>query len=234
MRIVMAAAILLAALFVGGEPPKEAEGAFLSTVAGDADCDEQFTPKDALTIAQHEAGLGTSFCIQLGNVLCDDPLNMDDAIAILRTIAGFDVEQGERCFIPGLTIPDDVVSQGTTTIFGTFLFDFDTGVLTQTGADFHWENDGTAPPDHDMFITPTGGRATLVSPDAPGYPVLNTVWLGALNFSSDRIDGPGGTDPGELATGTVFAMVTDEGNYTKAKILQVGYDLEIEWVTYSE
>jgi hypothetical protein len=234
MRIIFTAAILMAAVLLAGESPDGAQGAFISTMAGDADCDEQFTASDALTVAQHEAGLGDSFCLQLGNVICDDPLNMDDAIAILRIVAGLDVEQGDRCFIPGLTIPDDVVSQGTATVHGTFSFDFDTGSEAPNSGDFQWENDGTSPPDHDMFLTPTGGRVAPLSPDPPAYPVLNTVWLAALNFSQERIDGPGGADPGDLASGTAFAMLTDEGNYAKARILQVGYDLEIEWVTYSE
>ena len=32
--------------------------------------------------------------------------------------------------------------------------------------------------------------------------------------------------------GDVFAVLTNQGNYSKVKVITYGYDLNIQWVTY--
>src|SRR4029077_12608693 len=36
----------------------------------------------------------------------------------------------------------------------------------------------------------------------------------------------------KLVAGDVFAVLTNQGNYAKVKVVAYGYDLSIQWVTY--
>src|SRR5206468_866569 len=53
-----------------------------------------------------------------------------------------------------------------------------------------------------------------------------------LTYTSTPINGS--NDPGnKLFVGDVFAVTTDKGNLAKVKVVSYGYDITIQWVTYS-
>jgi hypothetical protein len=171
----------------------------------------------------------------LANVLCEDGLTMDDAMTILRWLAGLTFEQPTRCFAPGTPVASTMISQGTATIHGTYSFDFDAGAETNTGADVWWENLLSTDP-IDMKLEASGGETALL----PGadFDTLNVVALNATPFSDAIIDGPDGpagapNGPNDLPAGAVFGVLTDLGNYAKVSVTQSGFNLEISWVTYS-
>jgi hypothetical protein len=45
-------------------------------------------------------------------------------------------------------------------------------------------------------------------------------------------DGPPIINRNQLVNGDVFAVLTNQGNYAKVKVLEYGYNLQIQWVTY--
>jgi hypothetical protein len=125
-----------------------------------------------------------------------------------------------------------VVSSGTTTLHGTFSFDFDAG--TQSGP-----GQGPVPP-FDVFwdqhtavvrtLDPKNG-ARIANLGAVNFAALTPDTLSSLSYSTAPV--VGNNDPSnKLVTGDVFAVVTSSGNYAKVKVLAYGYDLHIQWVTY--
>lgn len=88
-----------------------------------------------------------------------------------------------------------------------------------------------------MKLQPTGGMAALL----PGadFDSLNIVALSTAVYSADWIDGPDGPvaapdGPNDLPTGAVFGVLTNLGNYAKVMVIESGYNLKIDWVTYEE
>jgi hypothetical protein len=124
--------------------------------------------------------------------------------------------------------PVAIVASGTTTLRGTWTFDFDAGVQ---GADFTtgdvwWEQQT----DILRQMTPTG-MAKIVNLGTIDFDTLTATQLKDLTYSSAAI--PGNNDEtNQLIPGDVFAVATNAGNYTKVKVLNYGYNLEIQWVTY--
>jgi hypothetical protein len=126
-----------------------------------------------------------------------------------------------------------VVSSGTTTLKGTFSFDFDSG--TQSGI-----GQGPVPP-FDVFwdqhtavvrsLDPHNG-ALLANLGTVDFNSLSPDTLSSLAYAATPIDG--NNDPSnKLVTNDVFAVRTSSGNYAKVKVLAYGYDLHIQWVTYA-
>jgi hypothetical protein len=55
--------------------------------------------------------------------------------------------------------------------------------------------------------------------------------LEGLTYSTTAITG--NNDPSnKLVPGDVFAVITNQGNYAKVKVISYGYNLQIQWVTY--
>jgi len=126
-----------------------------------------------------------------------------------------------------------VVSSGTTTLHGTFSFDFDAG---------HQSGPGQGPvPPFDVFwdqhtavvrsLDPHNGAA-LINLGAVNFNAITPDTLSSLAYAATPI--VGNNDPSnKLVTGDVFAVHTSSGNYAKVKVLAYGYDLQIQWVTYA-
>jgi len=128
----------------------------------------------------------------------------------------------------------DIVSSGSFTLPGTWLFDFDAGVLVGsrgTPADIWWEQ-----------INPTArqvvvdGTATIAALGAVDFNAYAYDQLAALTFSTITLDG---SDVGNiLLPGYVFAIHTDLDNYAKIRVT-AEFDrtknngLVFDWVTYS-
>ncbi len=119
-----------------------------------------------------------------------------------------------------------ILSQGTITIPGTWLFDFDTGNITSSGADVWWEQMTST----ERQLVPTGG-SEIVRLGAVNYIGISYPELLELAYDSAPIDGSVGAG-NQLTDGTVFAVKTAGGNYAKAQVLSYGYDMQIRWTTY--
>jgi hypothetical protein len=125
-----------------------------------------------------------------------------------------------------------VVSSGTATIPGTYLFDFDTGTVSPTGT-------GIVPP-YDVFWHQQTSTIRSMDP-VNGARIVN---LGIISFSSithgELMGLSYGTAPipanddatNKLVNGDVFAVRTTSGNYAKVKVVSYGYNIQIQWVTY--
>jgi len=122
---------------------------------------------------------------------------------------------------------DAVVSSGTGTLKGTWLFDFDTGAMVNSGtADVWWEQVNTVV----RKMVPRGG-AKIINLGVVNFNALTHVELQGLNYGTAPI--PGNNDAtNQLVVGDVFAVKTNAGNFAKVKVLAYGYDLQLQWVTY--
>ena len=119
-----------------------------------------------------------------------------------------------------------VVSSGNGTIPGTFLFDVDTGTVTQTGADLFWRQRTTV----ERQMEPQGG-ATLVNLGVRNFRALTPKELSKLNYSTLPI--PANDDrSNQLVNSDVFAVRSSSGNFAKIKVVSYGRDLGIQWVTF--
>jgi hypothetical protein len=127
-----------------------------------------------------------------------------------------------------LTPTTSIRSSGTATIRGTWMFDFDAGV------------EGPHTPAHDVWwrqinatkraLTPQHG-ARLRRLGAVGFATVTAAELMALEYADAPIDGSVGVG-NQLTVGTVFAVRTNAGNFTKVEVLEYGYNLKIRWITY--
>jgi hypothetical protein len=140
----------------------------------------------------------------------------------------FDGKLSRLNLIPGAS----QISAGNATLLGTHLFDFDAGIHTPVGGpstapyDVWWEQVDTT----ERYLVPVNG-AQIVRLGAVNYAGISYAELLDLPYGGTPIDGSNG--PGnQLTNGTVFAVRTDDGNYTKAQVLSYGYNLGIRWTTY--
>ncbi len=120
-----------------------------------------------------------------------------------------------------------VMSKGTTTLKGTWTFDFEAGVEgPSTGADVWWEQvDNTI-----RFLVPQSG-AMMVPLGTPNLDVVSLQTLQTQPYTANPINGSNNAS-NQLTPGTVIAVKTNTGRYAKVKIDSYGYDLGITWVTY--
>jgi hypothetical protein len=120
---------------------------------------------------------------------------------------------------------DSIVSQGTTVIKGTFLFDCETGAVSGSG-DIWWEQIDAV---KRQMVPRTG--ASIVNLGKVDFASLTPQALQALNYSTTPI--PGNDDSSnQLIKHDVFAVRTAAGRFAKIKVDKYGYNLKIEWVTY--
>jgi sugar lactone lactonase YvrE len=121
-----------------------------------------------------------------------------------------------------------VVSQGTIVIKGTWIFDCETGTLGGLGTtgDIWWEQIDTVK----RQMVPQNG-AKIVNLGPVDFNSLTHVELQNLPYGTTPI--PGNNDASnKLVNGDVFAVLTNAGNFTKIKVLNYGYDMKVQWVTY--
>lgn len=117
------------------------------------------------------------------------------------------------------------VSSGTTTLQGTWLFDFDAGVQGTSG-DVWWEQQTST----QRRMTASGG-AKIVNLGVIDFEGLSAAQLQQLVYSTTPI--PGNTDgTNQLVNGDVFAVLTNLGNYAKVQVIQYDYNIKLKWVTY--
>lgn len=79
-------------------------------------------------------------------------------------------------------------------------------------------------------MVPAGG-AGIVNLGNMNFAALTPVALQALTFGSTSIIGNYDAS-NQLVNNDVFAVQTKEGNVAKIRVVQYGYDMTIEWVTY--
>ena len=121
------------------------------------------------------------------------------------------------------------VSQGTIVLKGTWVFDCETGALggnLSGPGDIWWEQIDTVK----RQMVPVGGAA-IVNLGPVNFATVTPALLQTLKYSQTPI--PGNNDiSNQLVTGDVFAVLTNAGNLAKIHVVQYGYDMNIEWITY--
>ncbi|MEZ5452483.1 MAG: hypothetical protein R3E93_06620, partial [Thiothrix sp.] len=120
------------------------------------------------------------------------------------------------------------VSQGTTVLKGTWVFDCETGTLGGAGStgDIWWEQMTTTA----RQMMPVNG-AKIVNLGAVDWNSVTHATLQTLSFSTTPI--PGNNDASnQLTDGDIFAVLTNAGNYAKVQVLDYGYNMSVRWVTY--
>ena len=120
---------------------------------------------------------------------------------------------------------ETVVSSGTGTIPGTFLFDVDSGTVTQTGADLFWRQRTDV-----LRQMEPQGNATLVNLGVRDFDSLTGDELSKLAYTTAPIIG-NNDRTNQLVNGDVFAVHSAGGNFAKVKVVSYGRDLGIQWVT---
>jgi hypothetical protein len=218
-------------------------GPATSDIAGDANCDHTTDEFDALAIFQR-ASLASapasaspqiiaSQCFGVANVLCDDALTVADGLAILRWKAGLDPELPERCAPIGIAPIASNVSFGSGTIYATYNFDFDAGVMQQVAGDdptmdIWWE----IVSDTERWLVPIHDAKVAELPGAD-FDSVNLTQLIETPYSEDAIHSDVGND--HLTPGSVIAVMTTNGNYTKVRITSVQPEpdntLQFDWNT---
>ena len=121
-----------------------------------------------------------------------------------------------------------IVSQGTAVLKGTWTFDCETGTLGPPGsaADIWWRQRTAT----ERQMEPISG-ARIVNLGTVSFNSITHAELQNLTYGTIPI--PGNTDStNQLVTGDVFAVLTNASNYTKVKVVEYGYDMKIQWVTY--
>lgn len=121
-----------------------------------------------------------------------------------------------------------VVSQGTTDIKGTWLFDCETGtnVASGTAADIWWEQIDSVK--RQMTVVGTAGIINLGNVN---FGQISAASLQTYNYGTAPVIGNNDAT-NKLVNGDVFCVRTREGNYTKFLVVTYGYNLKVQWVTY--
>jgi len=121
-----------------------------------------------------------------------------------------------------------IVSSGTTTLKGTFTFDLDTGLEGGVGPafDIWWEQQTAV-----LRQMAPLNNAKIVNIGVVDFLSITPQTLQGLTYSTTPITG--NNDPSnKLVPGDVFAVITNQGNYAKVKVISYGYNLQIQWATY--
>jgi len=122
-----------------------------------------------------------------------------------------------------------IVAKGTALLKGTWVFDCETGIqdgnLNGPG-DIWWEQIDSI----QRQMMPVGG-ASIVNLGKVSFTSVTPAILQAQVYGKNSI--PGNNDASnQLIVGDVFAVRTNAGNVCKIKVVQYGYNLKIQWVTY--
>jgi hypothetical protein len=129
-----------------------------------------------------------------------------------------------------------VLSHGSDFVKGTYGADFDTGAFNVPFAqwsqnDIWWEQEGSGTTVLLMMMVPQNG-ATIVNLGIVDFDAITQQQLEQVTtYSTTPIYGH--DDPAnQLVNGDVFAVHTKGGNYAKVKVLNYGYDITLQWVTF--
>ena len=127
---------------------------------------------------------------------------------------------------PGSAACTVIAQSPETTLQGTYLFDFDSGTQTQTGADVWWDQQTNTV----RSMNPQAGAA-IVNLGAVDFSTLSCSDLHSEPYANAPIDGNDDAT-NQLTNGDVFAVRTNQGNYTKVQVISYGYNLVLRFVTY--
>ena len=127
---------------------------------------------------------------------------------------------------PGSAACTVIAQSPESTLQGTYLFDFDSGTETQTGADVWWDQQTSTV----RSMNPQAGAA-IVNLGAVDFSTLSCSDLHSEPYANLPIDGNDDAT-NQLTNGDVFAVRTNQGNYTKVQVISYGYDLVLRFVTY--
>ncbi len=119
-----------------------------------------------------------------------------------------------------------VHSNGRMVIRATYLYDLDSGVEQDAGADFWWEHETMKT----WFLTPQNGAAFYVV----GPVKFESVkWSDMEHFpySTEKINATEGA-ANRIPAGTVVAYRTHKGRLGKLIVDDYGFNLAIRWRTY--
>ncbi len=125
-----------------------------------------------------------------------------------------------------------IISSGTVTLPGTYLFDFDAGKVSPQGTgivlpyDVWWEQQTATVRD----MRPVNG-AKIYKLGTINFAAITHAELLSLSYSTTPINGNVGAS-NQLVNGNVFAVMTKAGNYAKVKVVNYDYNIQIQWVTY--
>ena len=106
---------------------------------------------------------------------------------------------------------------------GAKLFNFHLGTQVSSGGDVLWDIHSST-----LRTLNPKGKAKLANMGVVNFSLITAAKLKSLSYSTTPING------NKLATGDVFAVLTNGGNYAKVKVLGYGsnFTLSIRWVTY--
>ena len=125
-------------------------------------------------------------------------------------------------------IPPNLLSEGTTTLKGTWTFDLETGTQgPPTGADIWWEQVDNVT----RFLVPVDG-SQLAYMGNSNFDAVSLETLKTQPYTSEPINGSNNS-ANQLTPGSVVAVKTKDGHYCKLEINSYGYNLGITWVTYA-
>jgi len=138
------------------------------------------------------------------------------------------VEFGGRLSRLNLFRSASQVSAGTAILKGTFTFDLENGNEGGMDANYDlWWDQETATA---RQMVPWK-NARIVNLGVVDFNSITPDNLQHLTYAANPINGSNNSS-NKLVPGDVFAVLTNQGNYSKVKILSYGYNLTIQWVTY--
>jgi hypothetical protein len=138
------------------------------------------------------------------------------------------VEFGGKLSRLNLFRPATVVSTGTIILKGTFTFDLDNGVEGGVGPGFDiWWDQQTAV----LRQMVPQNAAKIVNLGVVDFNAITADNLQHLTYLTTPIVGNDNAS-NKLVAGDVFAVLTNQGNFAKVKVISYGYNLNIQWVTY--
>lgn len=128
-----------------------------------------------------------------------------------------------------------IFSQGQKLLIkGTWDYDMDYGTEStnsESSPDFWWEQVDEVT----RYIVPQNGSLfTLYTRVLPtkNFDDITVDDIKQRNLTPDKIDGSDNKSS-KIFAGTILIYQTDEGRYGKMKVLNYGYNLSIQWVTYN-
>ncbi len=121
-----------------------------------------------------------------------------------------------------------VQTEGSTILKGTWTFDFDSAIQgPATGADVWWEQVNRVT----RFLVPQNG-AMLANLGQPNFDAISLQTLKSEPYTTVPINGSE-NGANKLTAGTVIAIKTSDGRFAKMRVKSYGYNLGIDWVTYT-
>ena len=122
--------------------------------------------------------------------------------------------------------PAVIVSSGMAVLKGTWTFNLDTGVQGGPNPDIWWDQQTTV-----LRQMVPQGKARIANIGVTNFNSVTPDVLQTLPYSTAPINGNNDSS-NRLVPGDVFAVFTNQGNFTKVEVLQYGYNLSIQWTTY--